>query len=485
MVAFSSLRFRIAMAIFAIGSVMMLAVLAYVLHSMTREMHLQFQQQEQVVADLLAGLSRPALLTNDYSSVQPYMERLADNPLIHRVMLLDYRERVVAASRMQDLGQLVPQLHDEDGHYWRQYPILNPAETLGSLVIAFSQTHIEQAEAQAFRTGMLLSFSAMGVFALLGLIFAFGLTRRLEHLARLAIAMADGIWQRRSGYHGQDEVSRLGMAFDSMAAQIEKDQHDLQKINASLEQRVAERTAALEVANQELESFSYSVSHDLRAPLRGIDGFSQALLEDYRAQLDETAQDYLQRICRGAARMGELIDNLLLLSRFNQVQPNYRKVDLSRLTREILQGLQESEPQRQVRLEIEDGIQVDGDEGLLRIVLENLLGNAWKYTSLTQQAIISFGQHSNPEGRVQYCVSDNGSGFDMAHADKLFAPFQRLHRQDEFEGNGIGLATVQRIIHRHGGSIDAIGEQGNGARFCFSLGTTVTTDAPQSGAGEA
>jgi signal transduction histidine kinase len=484
MVAFSSLRFRIAIAIFAIGSVMMMAVLAYVLHSMTREMHQQSHQQEEVLADLLVGLSRPSLLTNDYSSLQPYMENLADNPLIHQVILLDHRERVVAASRIQDLGQPITQLNNYGERYWRQYPIVNPAETLGILAIAFSRTYIDQAEAQAFRTGMLLSLSAMGIFALLGLIFAFGLTRRLENLAKLAIAMAEGSWKSRSGYHGRDEVSRLGMAFDSMAARIEKDQHDLQQTNASLEQRVAERTAALEAANQELESFSYSVSHDLRAPLRGIDGFSQALLEDYRAQLDETAQDYLQRICRGAARMGELIDNLLLLSHLNQVQPNFRKVDLSRLARETARTLQEREPLRQVRLEIEDGIQVDGDEGLLRIVLENLLGNAWKYTSRTEQAIISFRQLSNPDGRVQYCVADNGSGFDMAHADKLFAPFQRLHRQDEFEGNGIGLATVQRIIHRHGGSIDAMAEPGTGARFCFSLATTVTEKSPDSGEAE-
>jgi len=224
----------------------------------------------------------------------------------------------------------------------------------------------------------------------------------------------------------------------------------------------------LEQVNKELEAFNYSVSHDLRTPLRSIDGFSQALLEDYADRLDEAGKDYLRRVRSATQRMGQLIDDLLNLSRLSRAEMNFRKVDLSKLVREIAAELKKNEPERTVEFIIAEEATVCGDLHLLRVALENLLGNAWKFTGKRPHATIEFGV-SQHNGQPVYFVRDDDAGFDMTYADRLFTPFQRLHDSTEFEGTGIGLAIVQRIIHRHGGTIRAEGEVGKGATFYFTL----------------
>jgi PAS domain S-box-containing protein len=234
------------------------------------------------------------------------------------------------------------------------------------------------------------------------------------------------------------------------------------------EQELLRRSGELEAANKELESFSYSVSHDLRAPLRGIDGFSQALQEDYASALDATGKNYLARIRAGTQRMGMLIDDLLNLARVARAEMHREKIDLTRMAGDITRELQSSEPERNVAVKVGKGLTVDGDNRLVRVALQNLLGNAWKFTSKRQDAQIEFGM-LNSHGGSTYFVRDNGAGFDPAYAARLFGAFQRLHSMDEFLGTGIGLATVQRIVHRHGGKVWAEGAVNQGATVYFTL----------------
>lgn len=224
----------------------------------------------------------------------------------------------------------------------------------------------------------------------------------------------------------------------------------------------------LEAANKELEAFSYSVSHDLRAPLRGVDGWSLALLEDYGGQLDEKGQEYIHRVRSETQRMGLLIDDLLQLSRLTRAEMRKQRVDLSAIARSIAARLQETGPERPVEFVIQPGLSAEGDAHLLEVALSNLLDNAFKFTGKTPQARIEFGQ-TEIQGERAFFVRDNGAGFDMAFAKKLFGVFQRLHKPSEFPGTGIGLANVQRVIHRHGGRAWAEAEPGRGATFFFTL----------------
>jgi PAS domain S-box-containing protein len=237
------------------------------------------------------------------------------------------------------------------------------------------------------------------------------------------------------------------------------------------EEAIRQRSAQLEGVNRELEAFCYSVSHDLRAPLRAIDGFSKALLEDYGKHLDGQATDYLQRVRAASQRMGQLIDDLLKLSRLGRAELRREAVDLSVLARAVADELAQREPQRQATFVIAQVGVVQGDVQLLRIVLENLLGNAWKFTCKHPQARIEFGSGQR-NGQLIYFVRDDGAGFEMAYLGKLFGAFQRLHSEKDFPGTGIGLATVQRIIHRHGGDIWAEGAVEQGATFSFTQGQT-------------
>ena len=261
-----------------------------------------------------------------------------------------------------------------------------------------------------------------------------------------------------------EEVKLLRALADATSVAMEN-----VRVYAEMERRVQERTAALEAVNKELETFSYSVSHDLRGPLRSIGGFSQLVLDDYGPKLDENGKRFLNHISAATQRMSELIDDLLKLSRVNRADLKREQAHLDLLAREVISGLEARDPERRCKADIAADLAADCDPRLAKVLLENLIGNAWKFTSKREQARISIGRETR-EGVPVFYVRDNGAGFDMRYAEQLFVPFHRLHGEAEFPGNGIGLATVHRIVVRHGGRIWAEAEEDKGASFYFTLG---------------
>jgi signal transduction histidine kinase len=344
-------------------------------------------------------------------------------------------------------------------------------------------------------------FSSTGIVAavlagalLLGLLVSARMQRVITRPLFDIVAVARGVTERhdyslRVQKAGRDEVGLLTDAFNQMLAQIERTSAELQRanvqlqleigehrqareqvqaLNALLELRVARRTRELELANRELESFSYSVSHDLRAPLRAIEGFSATLLLHHHGQLDDTGRGHLQRVCAATRRMGLLIDGLLNLARTTRTELRGRELDLSDMARSVVREILAAQPGWAVQFDIAPGLQAQGDPALLRTVLDNLLGNAAKFSAGQPGARVTFGAQQQ-DGLTVFVVQDNGVGFDMSHAARLFGAFQRLHPAGEFEGTGIGLANVQRIIQRHGGRVWAEGRPGQGASFYFTL----------------
>ncbi len=300
----------------------------------------------------------------------------------------------------------------------------------------------------------------------------FFLVRRLvispiEELDRVSTLVSQGELNVQVEAFGNDEIAHLARTFNGMTENLHRANEQVKQFNKELEQRVQERTSELKSVNHELESFAYSVSHDLRAPLRAIDGFSYALVEDYSDKLDQQGQEYLDRVRGGAQRMGKLIDDLLQLSRINRDQIEQKEVDLGSIAQEVVEELKAGEPDRKVRFEFGNDLKVSGDPRLLRVLMDNLLGNAWKFTGREPVASITLDRDSK-EPDILF-VRDNGVGFNMEHDKKLFGAFERLHHINDFPGSGVGLASVMRIINRHGGSIWAEAEEGEGATFFFTL----------------
>lgn len=297
------------------------------------------------------------------------------------------------------------------------------------------------------------------------------------------LAETAGVISREKNYtvraevaSGFNETDVLVRAFNDMLEQIQQRDAELLKGQSELEQRVEDRTRQLIAANRELEAFSYSVSHDLRGPLETINGFTYMFLHDFGAKLDPAGKDFIQHIRSAAVRMGDLIDDLLKLSQVSSGAMHQEHVDLSAIARSIAQELQSHDQQRKVQFVIPESLVAEGDSRLLRIAMENLMRNAWKYTSKHATARIEFGYDA---ARGSYYVRDDGAGFNQANAERLFQPFQRLHSLAEFPGTGVGLATVQRVVHRHGGRIWAEGAVEKGATFYFTLNSESSTELRQ------
>lgn len=353
-----------------------------------------------------------------------------------------------------------------------------PANAAGLSVL------VRQPAALAFRSAdelrqrlLLLGGAGTLAFILLSIWLAGRVARPIQELSAAALRVVhDQPPQFAAIPPGRsDEVAEVARALQTLHGELSRRLAEQQQarallaeLNASLEERVSARTAELSAANAELDAFAYAVSHDLRSPLRAMSGFSQALIEDHGQALPDGAREYLDQIVLASARMGDLIEGLLVLSRSVRGVLAVSTVDLSALATTAVAELRRAEPGRSVAVDIEPGLSATGDRRMLAAVLANLLGNAWKYTAGRGDARITL-RRQVLDGEAWFCVDDNGAGFDMAHAGRLFKVFARLHRQDEFPGLGIGLATVQRIIHRHGGRIVAQAAPGAGASFRFTL----------------
>ena len=483
------LRHKLIAIIFFVSGLSSLIGFGIVLNNDLHGLRQQMIGSASFIARTVADYSAVDLAFVDQKSALTTLAVLKDNPDINNVILLDNLRQVFVSLRPTGTGKRFVMPVGVISQHGGSLVVLQPARYRGN---TYGYVYLDYSTQRYWRDvrsrvlDFVISSSVTLIIAfLLAMWLQASVSGPIAQLARTAqeISVADD-YSRQLAPATHDEIGDLYRAFNDMMQRI--NQHDLsrqqilmelqdkqqqlQEYQENLERRVAERTQALETANREMEAFSYSVSHDLRAPLRAIDGFSQALAEDYADVLDATASDYLGRVRQAAQHMGRLIDDLLRLSRVSRSPLHPEEVDLTAMAHDVCQRLRQSQPDRQVEIQIEVGMQVIADSGLIQIVLSNLIGNAWKYTSRTAGAKISLTSDVQ-NGQTLFTVSDNGAGFDMRHASKLFGAFQRLHHASEFEGTGIGLATVQRIILRHNGRVWAEAEPGKGARFSFVLQT--------------
>jgi signal transduction histidine kinase len=449
-------------------------------------------------AELLGRTTAPALAFDDPKVANENLDLMRFRPLVSAAAIYNARGVLFASYLRPGENRAFPKLPESDGTRIEDRDLIlfkriaDEREILGTVYLRADYELFERV------------FDYLGIAAVVliaAMLVAFFMSSWMQNIVTrpiLAIAqiarevVEQRDYSRRAAKMSADEVGTLVESFNDMLAEIERRTQELEasnrkleqeaqergraeqeilRLNTELEARVRERTTQLETANRELEAFSYSVSHDLRAPLRAIDGFSQALSEDFPEHLPEEARRYLARIRSSAQRMGQLIEDLLNLARVSRGTLARRAVDVSQLARQVVGELQQREPDRKVEVSVWDGMRAEADSRLLRAALENLVGNAWKFTSKAEKAHIEIGALRDGES-MTFFVRDNGAGFNMTYANKLFGAFQRLHSVNEYTGTGIGLATVQRIVHRHGGRIWAEAEVDKGAVFFFTLGSS-------------
>ncbi len=466
-----SLRFKL-IAIYVVVQAMLLTGsianrVIIVNDSLTKQIEVRIDGLKPLLNAALA----PLVVQRDYAALQNILNEAVYVQGLKYIQIIDIHSKDMSwAGKIPDSFSEDQDVDEaqQDHIYDQEQPLTMANQLVGRVRFGISTHAIEQANIKALKQGAIFSLMIIVITVILLIIASGFLTRHLRSLAQGAQKIAEGDLDVIIISDAKDEVGDTARAFNTMVTSLKTAREEMRILNEQLEQRVIERTEQLVMVNRELEAFSYSVSHDLRAPLRGIDGFSQALLEDYDNTLDDSGKAMLNRVRAASQRMAQLINDLLNLSRVTRHEMRIEPVDLSLLAHSIAHDLQHAHPERQAVFSIMEGLSTHGDPRLLRIALENLFNNAWKFTSKYTHADIQLGMYHD-SGEAIFFVRDNGAGFDMTYAGKLFSPFQRLHTATEFEGTGIGLATVQRIIHRHGGRIWVQAAIGQGASFYFTL----------------
>jgi signal transduction histidine kinase len=432
-----------------------------------------FSRQVEMLAQVVGDQTCAALEFRQAPQAEGILRTLRAERQIESAALYDVEGRLFARFLRDGEQQVPPRClglgTDREGRDLLVVrPILHGSDPVGSIFLRSDMSGAwDRLKEDALTVVLVLCAAGLSAVWLSNPLGNF-LIRPIARLAEAVetVSKAQDYSVRVRGPESRDEIGRLLLRFNDMIAELQKRDVALGRARSELEERVENRTRELELANRELERFSYSVSHDLKAPLRSIDGYNRILLEDYAPELCPEARVYLERSVAAAGRMGRLIDDFLQLARISRAELSSRPVNLSELAREVCEELRERDPKRQIACEIEPNLKAEGDPALLRVVFQNLMDNAWKFTRRQARATVRVGRKDDA-----FYVSDDGAGFDMAYEHKLFRPFERLHAGQDYPGTGIGLATVRRVIERHGGRVWAVGEPGRGATFYFTLWT--------------
>jgi len=467
------------MNVFVSGSALLLAFASFLAYD-TVAFERDLLHTQQTEAQLIGANTVTALEYDDKQSATETLSALKESPEVVSAVVLG-RDGVPFASYQRDAEAPPMQTKplpkgSTDGH-WKEgnellygSAIMYKGERVGTIYILAKPQALGQRTRHYAMIAALVLLLCMMIALLLTSTFRSMLTEPLIGLAQTAQIVRDekDYTVRAKAPERDDELALLVKSFNEMLDDIQERDKELEKARTVLEERVQQRTAELSATNRELEAFSYTVAHDLRGPLDTIGNIGFLLKESYGAALDSEGRDFLDQLLHGTRKMSALIHDLLNLSRASRQQFRREMIDLSTMARSIIKDLEKAEPERKVETTVVRGASVLADSGLMCVVMENLLGNAWKYTSKLEHAVIEFGS-DEVDGEMVFYVRDNGAGFDPIYRDRLFQPFQRLHVQSDFPGTGVGLATVQRIISRHGGKIWAESAVGKGATFYFTV----------------
>ena len=460
MISNISLTYRIALVIFLLELVMLTVIIGYSLSSYKKDSKQHFNELSAISLNLLAEFSRTALLTGEFSFVQPHFEKVIKDQHVKLIILRDSSRQIVASSSPSIIVE-EKKFKQTEYIYWLEKSINNASGSIGTLHMLVDF----QSEADALNTilmrSIIIALFGMLIIAFIAISAGHFLTRKINRITMAAREFSNGNNKIKTYLSGKNEIDQLGSVFDSMTESIGNQ-------TAILEKEVEERTQSLKELNKELETFSYSISHDLRSPLRIIEGFCVALEEDCEDKINTAGKEYLSRIKFNVNKMEMLIDDMLIMSRINRSEPKFERCSINDIANNVSQDIQSQYTNRQVEFNIENNLFVQADKKLLSILFKNALENAWKFTSKRELTEITIGKKIDNNNTV-YFIKDNGVGFNSEYVDQVFDPFKRMHNEKEYHGTGLGLAIIQQVMRRHKGSTWIESEVDQGTTLFFSF----------------